>query len=56
MKMRVLTDFSARVVVPALTDTLIGLSHANYTELQFGNLDAQLFFIHDFLYLGEGLN
>lgn len=56
MKMRVLTDFSAGVVFPTLTDTLIGLWHANYTELQFGNLDAQLFFSRDFLYLGEGLN
>lgn len=56
MKMRVLTDSSARVVVPTLTDPLIALWHANYTELQFGNLDAQPFFSHDFLYLGEGLN
>lgn len=54
--MRVLTDFSDRVVVPTLTDAVIGLWHANYTELQFGNLDAQLFFSHDFLYLGKGLN
>lgn len=56
MKMRVLTDSSARVVVPTLTDPLIALWHANYTELQFGNLDARPFFSHDFLYLGEGLN
>lgn len=54
--MRVLTDFSARVAAPTWTDALIGLWHVNYTELQFGNPDAQLFFSHGFLYLGKGLN
>lgn len=54
LRMGVLTDFSDRICLAALTDTVIGLWDANgCCQLQLGNVGVQLFFIDYSLFKGS---